>query len=208
MNENPFRFDCSRCPTPCDGVSKGTYIFENDVDYSERKERLIINQINTVNGFFAEKCEEPGYPDIKVFHEESGKIFYIEIKAQRRTFMSVKRILPDGNLIPSETLACNLSDFLRYVDIHKQTGNRIFVLWCLENRPCIVEEGKTRYFYEDIENLEQVYLYYGNTRRFRRESGHGDVVNGQHRGVVVNYHFSLNEFLEMHLLELLEKGIQ
>ena len=105
-------------------------------------------------------------------------------------------------------MACNLSDLLRYVDIHKQTSDRIFVLWCLENRPCIVEEGKTRYFYEDIENLEQVYLHYGNKRRFRRESGRGDVVNGQHRGVVVNYHFSLNEFIEVHLLELLRKGIQ
>ena len=208
MVDNRFRFDCSKCPTPCDGVSKGTYIFENDADYSEKKEQLIINQINTVHGFHAAKCEEDGYPDIKVCHGESGKIFYIEIKAQRRTFMSVERILPNGNLLPSETLACNLSDFLRYIEIHQQTGKRIFVLWCLENRPCIVEFGKTRYFYEDIENLEKVYLQYGNTRRFRRESGLGDIVNGQHKGVVVNYHFSLNEFLEMHLLEILQIGIK
>lgn len=48
MNDNPFRFDCSKCPTPCDGVSKGTYIFENDVDYSEKKECQIINQINHI----------------------------------------------------------------------------------------------------------------------------------------------------------------
>ncbi len=208
MNDNPFRFDCSKCPTPCDGKSKGIYTFESDVEYSERKEQQIIRQINSVDGFSAEKCELTGYPDIKVTHEESGKIFYIEIKAQRRTFMSVQRILPHADLVPSETLACNLSDFVRYVEIHKKTGEPIFVLWCLENRPCIVAEGKTRYFYEDIEKLEQVYLYYGDKRRFRRESGRGDVVNGQHKGVVVNYHFSLNEFLEMHLLELLEKGIQ
>ena len=30
-------------------------------------------------------------------------------------------------------------------------------------------------------------------RRFKRRSGYGDVVNGKHKGVVVNYHFSLNE---------------
>jgi hypothetical protein len=29
--------------------------------------------------------------------------------------------------------------------------------------------------------------------RFRRASGYGDVVNGVHKGVVVNYHFSLEE---------------
>lgn len=48
METNKYIFDCSNCPTPCDGVSKGTYIFENDVDYSERKEKMIINQINSL----------------------------------------------------------------------------------------------------------------------------------------------------------------
>lgn len=208
MKENNFIFDCSKCHTPCDGISKGVYIFENDVDYSERKEKMIIKQINTLSDFKAEKCTKEGYPDILVENLSTSKIFYIEIKAQRRTFMSVKKILPDADLEPSETLACNLSDLLRYVEIRKQTHEKIFVLWCLENRPCIVDDGKTNYYYQDIDELEKIYNRYKDKRRFRRESGRGDVVNGQHKGVVVNYHFSLNEFIEMHLLELLKKGVQ
>ncbi len=208
MQENKFIFDCTKCDTPCDGISKGTYIFENDVDYSERKENMIINQINTLPDYKAEKCTKEGYPDILVQHIPTSNIFYIEIKAQRRTFMSVKRILPDADLEPSETLACNLSDLLRYIDIRKETKDKIFVLWCLENRPCIVQEGKTNYYYQDIDELEKIYNKYTDKRRFRRESGRGDVVNGQHKGVVVNYHFSLNEFIEMHLLELLKKGVK
>ena len=205
---NKYIFDCSSCSTRCDGKSKGVYIFQNDVDYSENKENTLIRQINSVDGFFAKKCEEDGYPDIEVLHKATGKVFYIEIKAQRRTFMSVERIIPNGNLKPSETLALNKSDLLRYFDIHHKTNNTIFILWCLENRPCIVPNGKTLYFYQDIEELERIYLEYHDTRTFRRQSGYGDVVNGQHKGVVVNYHFSLNEFLELHILDLLKKGVE
>ena len=64
------------------------------------------------------------------------------------------------------------------------------------------------FFYQEIDILADILKRYGDKRRFRRESGYGDVVNGQHKGVVVNYHFSLNEFLKMHLLEILKKGIK
>lgn len=202
-----YRFDCSQCPTRCDGISKGTYIFEDDVAYSERKEQAIIKQINFVDGYHAEKCELDGYPDIEVYHEQTDTTFYIEIKAQRRTFMSVQRILPEADLIPSETVALNLSDLLRYFEIAEQTNRKVFILWCLENRPCIVPDGHTNYYYNDALVLRDIYDYYGDRRRFRRESGKGDVVNGVHKGVVVNYHYSLNELKEVHLLQLLEEGI-
>jgi len=205
---NKFIFDCNICNTKCDGKSKGIYIFMNDVEYSERKEKQMIAQINTVDGYEAKKCELEGYPDIEVLHKPTGKVFYIEIKAQRRTFMSVKRILPNGGLEPSETLALNLSDLLRYFAIRKEINKPVFILWCLENRPCIVPEGKTYYYYQDIKILEEIYQNVGDKRRFRRESGSGDVVNGQHKGVVVNYHFSLNELDELHILELLKRGIK
>ena len=109
---NKFVFDCNTCSTRCDGKSKGVYIFQNDVEYSENRENKMIEQINSVDGYFAQKCELEGYPDIEVLHKPSRKVFYVEIKAQRRTFMSVKRILPNGGLEPSETLALNLSDLL------------------------------------------------------------------------------------------------
>ena len=35
-----------------------------------------------------------------------------------------------------------------------------------------------------------------NFRKFKRASGKGDIVDGVHKGVLVNYHFSLNELLE------------
>lgn len=204
---NEYIFNCDLCTTRCDGVSKGVYIFSNDVDYSELKENKLITQINTIDGFYAKKCDLDGYPDIEVTHTASGKIFYIEIKAQRRTFMSVKRILPDGGLEPSETLALNLSDLLRYFEIRRNIHKPIYIIWCLENRPCIVPDGKTNYYYQDTKILEDIYNKVGDRRRFRRESGRGDVVNGQHKGVVVNYHFSLNELKELHILELLKEGV-
>ena len=205
---NKFVFDCNSCSERCDGKSKGVYIFENDVEYSENKENQIIGQINCIDGFLASKCTQEGYPDIEILHKPSGKTFYVEIKAQRRTFMSVKRILPDGGLEPSETLALNLSDLLRYFEIRKTLGKPVFILWCLENRPCIVPNGKTYYYYQDFDVLEKIYAEVGDTRKFRRESGFGDVVNGRHKGVVVNYHFSLNELKELHILELLKEGIK
>ncbi len=200
---NPFIHDCAKCKTRCDGKSKGVYIFKDDVEFSEERENHLIEQINRIDGFSAKKCEKSGYPDVEVLCEESGKIFYIEVKVQRRTFMAVKYKLPEGDLCPSETLALNLSDLLRYFDIHEKDKVPVFILWCLLERPCIVPEGRTQYYYQDVEVLKPVYIHYGDKRRFRRESGKGDVVDGQHKGVVVNYHFSLNEFRELHLLELL-----
>lgn len=208
MPTNQYVFDCSNCPTQCDGISKGTYIFKSDVEYSEHKEQLIINQINNRPDFKAEKCEKDGYPDILVTHIPTSKTFYIEIKAQRRTFMAVKKYLPEADLVPSETVACNLSDILRYIEIRRASHEKIFVMWCLENRPCIVEDGKTNYYHQDLDELERIYNAYHNKRRFRRESGQGDYVNGKHKGVVVNYHFSLNELIPSHLLEILNKGIE
>lgn len=205
---NKFVFDCNLCSTKCDGKSKGVYIFTSDVEYSECKEKQLISQINTIDGYEAKKCELEGYPDIEVLYKPTNKVFYIEIKAQRRTFMSVKKILPEGGLEPSETLALNLSDLLRYFKIRKEINKPIFILWCLENRPCIVPDGKTNYYYQDTIKLEKIYDNIGDNRRFRRESGKGDFVNGQHKGVVVNYHFSLNELEELHILELLKKGIE
>lgn len=204
---NPYIFDCENCPTPCDGESKRTYIFMNDVEYSEHHENQIIDMINSVQDFSAKKCELDGYPDIEVLHEETGKVFYIEIKAQRRTFMSVKRILPNGGLEPSETLALNLSDLRRYFEIKDTVNKPVFLLWCVENRPCIVPEGQTMYFYQDVEVLRAIYEYVGDNRRFRRESGRGDYVNGKHKGVVVNYHFSLNELIPLDILDLLRRAV-
>lgn len=203
-----YIYDCSNCPTRCDGNSKRVYNFINDVEYSEKKENELIDTINQIDGFMATKCIVDGYPDIEVFDRYTNKVFYIEIKAQRRTFMSVKRILPYGELEPSETLALNLSDLVRYFNFLNEDQIRIFILWCVENRPCIVPENRTRYFYQDAFILERIYHHYGDSRRFRRASGFGDVVDGKHKGVVVNYHFSLAELKELDLNEILAKGIE
>ena len=188
---SPYIFDCNQCPTRCDGISKKKYIFTNDLEYAEQQERIIINKLNETS-YRASKCQKEGYPDI-VIKKEHKIISYLEVKAQRRTFMSVKKILPNANLQPSETIALNLSDLLRYIGIYHQENVPISIVWVLQNRPCIVPEGKSRYFYQKISVLEKIYRQYGAKRRFRRKSGTGDVVNGKHKGVVVNYHFSLKE---------------
>jgi hypothetical protein len=193
---NPYLKDCNSCKTRCDGKSKGIYNFKNDVEFAEEQENLIINKINKNPNYFARKTTESGYPDIEIFNKDNVLINYLEIKAQRRTFMSVERILPKANLKPSETLALNLSDLLRYFEIEKQTKIPTSILWVLMNRPCLIENNKKRFFFQKTNQLKEIYLQNKTTRRFRRESGKGDIVDGKHKGVVVNYHFSINELKE------------
>ena len=190
-------FNCATCPTPCDGVSKEVYLFQNDSAFSEHFENEIIAHINNTNDFKARKTPASEFPDIEVSNKLTDEIsFYIEVKVQRRTFMSVEKILPESGLLPSETIALNLSDLLRYFEIAEKNKVKVYVLWVLLNRPCILDVNDKRFFYSDTENLQKVYKMVKDKRRFRRKSGEGDVVNGEHKGAVVNYHFSLNELKE------------
>lgn len=195
ISEN--RFNCITCPTPCDGVSKEVYLFKNDSAFSEYFETEIISHINNSSDYNARKTPLHEFPDIEVMEKSSDNTsFYIEVKVQRRTFMSVEKILPESKLIPSETVALNLSDLLRYFELAEKNKLKIYVLWVLLNRPCILGDTDKRFFYSDTENLQKIYGNVKDKRRFRRKSGEGDVVNGEHKGVVVNYHFSLNELKE------------
>ncbi len=195
---SPYIFDCSACPTRCDGKTVAQFDFERDVNFSEAIEKRVISYINEkYPSLIASKCELPGYPDIEIKSRETDKILlYIEIKGQARTFMSIKRLLPHSGLTSSETVACNLSDLERYFSIKDEIKIPIFVTWCLMRRPCITGPNPNfkRFYSQDIEVLRTIRLQdKQNARRFRRASGKGDVVDGEHRGVVVNYHFSLNE---------------
>lgn len=192
-----FRYNCATCPTPCDGVSKEFYLFENDAAFSAHFENEIIKNIDNSKHYKARKTVISKYPDIEVLKKETDEIqFYIEVKVQRRTFMSVEKNLPSSGLLPSETLALNLSDLVRYFELAKTKGIKIYIMWVLLNRACILGKSEKKYFYSDTENLEKFYHAHKNNRRFRRKSGDGDVVDGEHKGVVVNYHFSLNELKE------------
>jgi len=195
-NRTTYRFDCSLCTTRCDGQSKGQYIFENDLEYALRHENIIIiARLLRRKGYDVKHCEKDGYPDLIVKHSD-GQTFFLEVKAQRRTFMKVKTLLPKAELLPSETVALNLSDLKRYFDIHAKEHIPLYVIWALENRPCIVPQGQTKYFIQYIEKLKKIYDQYGSARIFRRKSGRGDIVDGEHKGVVVNYHFALSELQE------------
>ena len=193
-------FDCTVCETRCDGKTVAQFNFENDVRFSENIENEVINRINTqYKHLKASKTVQPGYPDIEVKNNEGIIVFFIEIKGQARTFMSIQKILPNSLLLPSETLACNLSDLERYFIVKEKEKVPIFLTWCLMRRPCIVgvNPKNAKFFSQEIDVLKKIRLSdINNSRRFRRASGSGDVVNGQHKGVVVNYHFSINEFKE------------
>ena len=191
----PFIYNCEQCHTRCDAVSKGKYHFGNDVEFAENEEQEIISRLIKM-GMNAHKCQKDGYPDIEVTDENGAVIRYIEVKAQRRTFMKVQQVLPESGLLPSETLALNLSDLRRYFEIEKATGTRISIVWVLSKRPCIVPESGKRYFGQKVALLKEVYEKNAAQRRFRRKSGKGDVVDGEHKGVVVNYHFRLAELEE------------
>lgn len=201
-----YLFDCSQCSTKCDGKSLMKYDFLNDVEYSEKYEKQLIAKINEL-GFFAKKTEKDQYPDIEIYDKENGNILcFIEVKAQRRTFMTVEYKLPKGDLIPSETVALNQSDLEHYIEQSKIENVPMFIMWVLSNRPCITGNS-TKFYYNHINKFRDIFEHYKDKRKFRRKSGIGDVVNGQHKGVVVNYHFSLNELLPFRLNAFLSQFI-
>lgn len=189
---SPNVFNCKVCPTPCDGISKMNYVFEKDVNFSEHFEQKLIHHINSSTVFKASKTTEKGYPDVKV-ETKNGATFYIEVKVQQRTFMSVEKFIPQSGLKPSETVALNLSDLLRYFELEQSDKLQIFIFWVVLNRPCIIPVDEERYYYRLVSELKSIWEQEKDSRRFRRKSGEGDVVDGEHKGVTVNYHFSLNE---------------
>jgi hypothetical protein len=199
IQHGPNIFDCQSCPTRCDGKSKGVYDFEKDVEFSEAIENKIINEINNkYPDLFAFKTKRNGYPDIEIISKSSviKPIAFIEIKVQSRTFMSVEKFLPKSNLKPSETLTLNLSDLERYFKVFENEKIPTYILWCLKNRPCISPQIENFYCHQEITKLEYIRKKdITNTRKFKRAIGLGDIVNGEHKGVLVNYHFSINELI-------------
>ena len=193
-----YVYDCRKCHTRCNGISKGIYSFENDVQFSEHYENIVIDKINKSEKFIAAKCVTAGYPDIEIKTKAGILHHYLEIKVQQRTFMSVQKYLPESGLMPSETVALNLSDLLRYFTIKQQTGVPSGILWVVLNRLCIIAAGQEQMFYQDTQTLQSIYKTELFKRKFTRKSGEGDVVEGVHKGVTVNYHFSLKELRPWH----------
>lgn len=193
-------FDCSVCEHKCDSISKAIYNFDDDIEFSNYIQNLVIGIINRLNkSYEAMKYDKnKSYPDIVVRKRIEQDVFaFIEIKVQSRTFMKIQELLPASNLHPSETLALNLSDLERYFSIKNEIEKPIFVVWALMNRPCItgLNYESVKFYYEELDALKSIRLNDKNDfRRFRRKSGQGDVNEfGEHKGVVVNYHFSINE---------------
>lgn len=191
-----YIFDCKVCHTRCDGKSKSVYLFENDAAFSEKFEQMIIERINQSEIYHAQKCNEPGFPDVAVYDKNGHLLNYVEVKVQQRTFMTISNALPNSNLLPSETVALNLSDLLRYFRIFEETKIPTSIVWVLLGRPCIIIDKPYLFFFQRIHRLRDIYFTNGDKRRFRRKSGEGDIVNGEHKGVTVNYHFSLKEMIE------------
>jgi len=191
-------FNCKTCLTRCDGTTVPQFDFERDVAFSEKIEREIMDVLNKkYSNLQFKKTIKEGYPDIEIYHKNNSKkcVGYIEVKGQARTFMSIERLLPDSNLKSSETLALNLSDLERYCQIKDSDKLPIFLVWCVMNRPCLVLRNSKKFYFQDIDLLKKIRDNVGDSRRFRRKSGQGDVIDGVHKGVVVNYHFSINELI-------------
>jgi len=189
---SPYVYDCKVCPTRCDGISKMHYAFENDAVFSEGYEQKLIDFINLSTNYSAVKTTQKGYPDVQV-KDKNGKVFYIEVKVQRRTFMSVEKIIPESGLKPSETVALNLSDLIRYFELEDKNKLVIFIFWVVLNRSCILKQATMQCYYRLVSELKPIWLEQKDKRRFRRKSGEGDIINGEYKGVTVNYHFSLKE---------------
>lgn len=202
-----YLYNCATCPTKCDGRSKGVYNFLSDLDYSKEYEKKIREKLNDC-GYYAVETERDQYPDIEVYDREGGKLLcFLEVKAQRRTFMTIEKHLPYSGLLPSETVALNRSDLEHYIDQSDIEEAPIFIMWVVSNRPCITGEG-TKFYYNHIDVFKGIFDHSGNVRQFRRSSGSGDVVDGVHKGVVVNYHFSLREMIPFTISSFMEHAHQ
>jgi len=193
-------FDCAVCEHKCDSTSKTIFDFDNDIEFSNYIQNLVIGLINRINNSIEafQFEEETSYPDIIVRRKDSSEeIAFIEIKVQARTFMKIRELLPESNLYPSETLALNLSDLERYFAIKDKTHKPVFIVWCLVNRACItgLNFESLKFFHQELDVLRRIRSSdTRDARKFRRKSGRGDVnESGEHKGVVVNYHFSINE---------------
>ncbi len=191
------KFNCEQCLTKCDGHSKTAYIFEHDVALSEKAEDWLIDHFVRKHSLSVRKApaQQHGLPDLEILngHKVMGRV---EVKAQGRAFMLVKQLLPQANLLPYETIALNLSDFERYWTQYQSDKLPIFIIWRVK-RPCIGEG----YWGQSLQNLFALYKKYGYGRRFRRKSTASDIVDGHHKGVTVNYHFSLKELIPLEKLD-------
>ncbi len=188
------------CEHRCDSISKSIYNFEADIDFSNFIQNFVIGLINRLNkSYEAERYDkDKSFPDIVIKKKnETEEFAFLEIKVQSRTFMKIQELLSASNLYPSETLALNLSDLERYFLIKDEIKKPIFVVWALMNRPCItgLNFESVKFYHQEVDALKLIRVSDMNdTRRFRRKSGQGDVnESGEHKGVVVNYHFSINE---------------
>jgi hypothetical protein len=193
---NQYKFQCKTCLTRCDGYSKSAFIFEDDTALAEKTENWLVKHLIRL-GLCVRKAppQEHGLPDIEIIHGDEV-IGRVEVKAQGRAFMAVERLLPGAGLLPYETVVLNLSDLERYIALFKTERKPTYIVWAVK-RPCL---GKG-FWGQDLETLEKILLQYGERRRFRRESTRSDVVNGIHKGVTVNYHFSLRELLPLEELD-------
>lgn len=191
---NPFLRDCGTCKTRCDGQSRGNYQFGSDLGRSEHWEGVLAEQIARRTNKVAEKERETHRPDLRIVTREGELCARVEVKLQERTFMRIESLLPLAGLTPAETVALNLSDLQRYFEQQVREGELIYIAWIL-NRPCQNVEDTPALFFQDLRELQKIHALAGYNRFFKRQSGEGDVVDGVHKGVTGNYHFSLNELV-------------
>lgn len=193
------RFDCAICPTRCDGRSKSAYIFEEDVALSEAAEEWLAGHLADALAVdvYRAPAQRHGLPDLALIRGDRV-LARVEVKAQGRAFMAVQRLLPQADLLPYETVALNLSDIKRYAAQYRLDGVPLYLIWRVK-RPCLGEG----YWGQHIGPLMAIGDRYRERRTWRRASTDSDYVDGQHRGVTVNYHFSLKELLP--LAELVEE---
>ena len=98
---------CENCTHCCDGQSLNTYEKDEDAKRSEKVEAEIIDLINfqSHGHLVCRKSAAPGQshtePDIEIrLAGQPDVIARLEVKYQRRAFMSVKRSLPNAGLAP------------------------------------------------------------------------------------------------------------
>ena len=186
---------CAKCTHRCGNKSLNVYNFVSDVERSEAVEEHILRHINLrgQGQLICRKTDQPGYPDLEIALSSSSKIVRarLEVKFQTRAFMKVSAILPQADLVAWETIALNLSDLERYIKIYRDENIPTHLVWRLQ-RHCLGD----RFLYQDITVLGDILDNYRDRRRYKRATGSGDVdEHGKHRGVLVNYHFSVNELI-------------
>lgn len=141
-------------------------------------------------------------PDINVYKDSSLQELVCRIEAK---FLDGQAFVKSKNytgLYAKEALVIDEPKLLSYFSCKSADKNMgknipIYIVWKFD-RPCSDVGGIA--VFQEIDVLNRLYEKYGDTRAFRRKTSETDFQNGERKGIIDKYHFSIRECEPIELL--------